>query len=642
MLLTDGSIGTGRIARVAAGIAAALIAVGAHAQAPPPVDEPAPSAIRLDQLGFEADGPKRAVVVSQARTPLAWTVTDAKGAVVAHGQAKPWGEDASSGQRLQGVDLSALHTPGRGYVLHVGGQASRPFSLSDHPFRQLKLDALHYFYETRSGIAIARRFVSDPARARPAGHLPDIAACFSGRDAQGQVWPGCTTKLDATGGWYDAGDQGKYVVNGGVAVWTLLNAYERTHGGVGGPPDRSFDDGRLAIPEAGNGVSDLLDEARWELRFMLAMQAPQGARLRLPGADTTGGGHPDFTEIDGSGLVHHKLADAEWTPLPTPPQSDREPRLVYPVSTAATLNLAAVAAQAARIWRTIDPAFSSRCLQAAERAFAAARRHPDILAVGGVEGSGGYGDRTLGDEAYWAAAELFVTTGQATYLEVLRASPFFLKAPGAGMSDISWAQTAGMGAVDLATLPNRLPADALRRQRAALLAGADAYLTEGRSEGYGLPYAAARGLPWGSNGSVLNHALVLGVAYDLSGRRRYRDGVVDALDYVLGRNALDRAYVTGYGARSMHNPHHRFWARQFDPKAPTPPPGVLSGGPNSEAMTDPVSRPLKGTCPPQACWRDDARAFTFNEVAINWNAPLFWTAAFLDSTSPDPARGPKP
>ena len=165
------------------------------------------------------------------------------------------------------------------------------------------------------------------------------------------------------------------------------------------------------------------------------------------------------------------------------------------------------------------------------------------------------------------------------------------------MNDISWADTAGMAAVDLATLPNRLVADDLRRQRAALLAGADAYLAEGRSEGYGLPYAAAHGLPWGSNGAVLDHALVLGVAYDLSGRRRYRDGVVDALDYVLGRNALDRSYVTGYGARSTHHPHHRFWARQFDPKAPTPPPGVLSGGPNSEAMTDPVSRPLKGDVP---------------------------------------------
>ena len=93
------------------------------------------------------------------------------------------------------------------------------------------------------------------------------------------------------------------------------------------------------------------------------------------------------------------------------------------------------------------------------------------------------------------------------------------------------------------------------------------------------------------------------------------------------------SYVTGYGARPMRHPHHRFWARQFDPKAPEPPPGVLSGGPNSQAMTDPVSRALKGTCAPQACWRDDARAFTFNEVAINWNAPLFWAAAFLDSTA---------
>ena len=172
MLVTDGFTGAGRITLAAASVAAAMLAAGAQAQAPPPVSEPAPSAIRLDQLGFEAGGPKRAVVVSQARAPLAWTVNDAQGRVVAHGVAEPRGRDASSGQRLQVVDLSALHTPGRGYVLRVGGEASRPFSLSRHPFRQLKLDALHYFYETRSGVPIERRFVSDPgpgaARRAPA------------------------------------------------------------------------------------------------------------------------------------------------------------------------------------------------------------------------------------------------------------------------------------------------------------------------------------------------------------------------------------------------------------------------------------------------------------------------------------------
>jgi endoglucanase len=47
-----------------------------------------------------------------------------------------------------------------------------------------------------------------------------------------------------------------------------------------------------------------------------------------------------------------------------------------------------------------------------------------------------------------------------------------------------------------------------------------------------------------------------------------------------------------------------------------------------------VARTMKGQCAPQTCWADDYRAFTQNEVTINWNAPLFWVAAWLD----EPAR----
>jgi endoglucanase len=101
------------------------------------------------------------------------------------------------------------------------------------------------------------------------------------------------------------------------------------------------------------------------------------------------------------------------------------------------------------------------------------------------------------------------------------------------------------------------------------------------------------------------------------------------MDFILGRNPLDQSFVSGYGARPMMNPHHRFWARQLDPKFPPPPPGAISGGPNSSNMSDEIAAPLKGKCAPQTCWRDDIRSFAMNEVAINWNAPLVWVSAYL-------------
>ncbi|HYG48374.1 MAG TPA: glycoside hydrolase family 9 protein, partial [Allosphingosinicella sp.] len=131
--------------------------------------------------------------------------------------------------------------------------------------------------------------------------------------------------------------------------------------------------------------------------------------------------------------------------------------------------------------------------------------------------------------------------------------------------------------------------------------------------------------------------MLLAIAHDLTGKRRYGDGVVDALDFILGRNPLDRSFVTGYGARPMLNPHHRFWARQADPRYPPPPPGALSGGPNNSMMTDEVAPSIKGKCAPQTCWLDDYRAFSLNEVAINWNAPLVWVSAWAADRGGRPA-----
>jgi endoglucanase len=105
------------------------------------------------------------------------------------------------------------------------------------------------------------------------------------------------------------------------------------------------------------------------------------------------------------------------------------------------------------------------------------------------------------------------------------------------------------------------------------------------------------------------------------------------MDYLLGNNPLDQSYVTGYGARPLEHPHHRFFAHQSRPDRPEPPPGLVSGGPNS-GLQDPIARGagLQGKAP-QRCFIDHIGAYSVNEVAINWNAPLAWVAAFLDDTA---------
>lgn len=572
--------------------------------------------IAINQLGFLPDGPKTALLQSTAAEPLGWSVQDADGQEQLAGKTRPLGADKASGQSLHFIDMYALKAPGAGYRLVVGDTMSDSFAVEANLYQPLARDALAYFYHNRAGVPIEARFAGGEQWARPAGHPNEVAGCFDGVDRKGNRWPGCDYRLDVSGGWYDAGDHGKYVVNGGISLWMLLNLHERR--------PAAFADGSLPIPEGANGVSDLLDHARFQMEFLLRMQVPDGTMLKLPVGQSSNDKPLSFTEVDAGGMAHHKVADVKWTSLPMRPDLDPELRVLHAPGTAATLNLAATASQCARIWKSVDAAFAARCLTAAERAWAAAVRNPDIFAVGDFDGSGNYGDGDLSDEFYWAAAELFATTGRPAFAEVVRGSRHFATLD----AEPGWAGTAPLGTLTLALQPNGLTTAETQRLRKALVAAADGFVAERETVGMRIPHASANYV-WGSNSNLLNRAILLAAAHDLTGEAQYRDTVIDVMDYLLGRNPMRISYVSGYGARAMKAPHHRFWAASLDPAYPPPPPGALSGGPNNSSMIDDVAKTIKGKCAPQACWADDANAYALNEVAVNWNAPLVWVSSWL-------------
>lgn len=577
----------------------------------PPPPEPVVEVprVRVNQVGYLPGFAKFASVISDAQQALTWELRDAAGAVVAKGETQPFGADPDSGDSVHWIDFSSYSNPGRDYVLVVGEYTSDAFDIAAELYTELKAQAFKYFYRNRSGIELRMPWVGDAAWARPAGHAPDVAPCAPDTD--------CKYELDVTGGWYDAGDYGKYVVNGGISVWTLMNLYERALHAKGDV--NAFGDETNWIPESGNKVPDVLDEARWQMEFMLRMQVPEGQPL--------------------AGMVHHKIHDAQWTALGLRPDESQVPRYLRPPSTAATLNLAATAAQAARLWKQLDPAFSQRCLHAAERAWQAAKQHPDRFAPKeDTVGGGPYDDQNVSDEFYWAAAELFITTGQDEYRETLRQSPHDREIDAATGGDgggtltaMTWQRVDTLGVVSLALVPSKLEAAERERHRARLLKLADVYAGLVSKQGYRVPLKAGEsGYPWGSNSSVLNNILVLALAHDFAPKDEYRDAVVMGLDYLLGRNALGKSYITGFGERPLENPHHRFWAHQANPNYPKPPPGAVSGGPNS-GLQDPYARAagLKG-CAPQKCFIDHIESWSTNEITINWNAPLTWVVSWLD------------
>ncbi|MFI5937902.1 glycoside hydrolase family 9 protein [Actinoplanes sp. NPDC051494] len=581
-------------------------------QAPPYEPETGPR-VRVNQVGYLPDGPKNATLVTAATAAVDWQLENAAGDVVDSGRSKPRGVDAASGQNVHTIDFSAHTTAGTGYTLVADGQTSHPFDISATVYRQLRSDALQFFSIQRSGIAIDGDLVGEQY-ARPAGHL-GVAPNKGDTDVPCRA-ASCDYRLDVRGGWYDAGDHGKYVVNGGIAVQQLMSSFERTKTAVTAAHGAALADSTLRVPERGNKVPDILDEARWELEFLMRMQVPAGKPF--------------------AGMAHHKIHDANWTGLPMQPEDDPEQRELQPPSTAATLNLAATAAQCARLFAPYDAAFSATCLTAARTAYAAAKANPAKLAQDLGGGGGSYGDDDVSDEFYWAAAELYLTTGEAAFLTDVTASAHHTGDVFAA-TGFGWASTAALGRLDLATVPSALPAADRQRIRQSVVTAADGYLATLEAQAYGLPMPGNAGSYfWGANSNVLNNVQVLATAFDMTGKAKYRDGAVQGVDYIFGRNALNQSYVTGWGEQASQNQHTRIYAHQKDATLPHPPAGSLAGGANA-GLDDPFAKALLNGCKPMFCYVDDIESYATNEVAVNWNSALAWVASFLADQGGEPA-----
>lgn len=584
------------------------------------------AAIHVNQHAYLPDFSKQATFVpknsSPTQQPRAWALVS-DGKTVANGETRYQGFDSGAQEHTHLIDFSDVTSAGT-YQLIISDNdkkvTSFKFDIRSDALEDLKYESLAYFYHNRSGQPILKRYVKEPQHAREAGHLDTevrTAACFEDpENADCRIF-------NATGGWYDAGDHGKYVVNGGISVWTLLNMYERAK--YLGHNLHDFADGSLSIPENDNGVPDLLDEVRFELEWMLRMQVPAG--------------------YNQAGMVHHKLHSVEWSELPMRPDQDRLARIAQPVSTSATLNFAAVMAHCARVYDAFDPAFASECLAAAQGAYTAAKAAPEVYPTLNTPGAGDYGDKTLGDEFYWAATELYLTTGHKTYWQAMLDSPYHLSfhsdtTTGASASSesnipnsiIAWPLTNMLGTLSSATVGDKRGADKafVEAARAMIVEAADHFVQVAKDQGYGQPYPG-EAVVWGSNSDIVNNMLVLGIANDVTcgGDKAYLNTMHNGLSYLFGRNPLGQSYVTRYGDKPLLAPHHRFWANSLDDDYPTPPAGALSGGPN-KAIQDPVAQKKIMGCAPLKCFIDDIQSWSTNEITVNWNAPFAWVVAYMD------------
>lgn len=542
--------------------------------------------VRLNQTGFYPEGEKLAAVINSGAEEFLLR-SSGNDSVVFSGTLSALQFWEKSGESVRIADFSTLRTPGIYYLEVEGLGRSLDFFIGDRAGLGIARSALKAYYFNRASTAVTAAF--GDKWARPAGH-PDTLVWVHASAATQERPAG--TRISAPKGWYDAGDYNKYIVNSGISTYTLLRAYQYF--------PAFFGELKTNIPESENGVPDILDEARWNLEWMLDMQDPN------------------------DGGVYHKLATANFSGAVMPHEATA-PRYVVQKSTAAALNFAAVMALAYTVYLDIDPEFAHAALAAAREAYQWAVANPAVYYSQSSMNSqfdpdihtGEYGDTDVADEFNWAATELYLATREEAYYSRIKLNyQGWFGPPG-------WSSVNSLALMSLLFYEEELAAAGkdVSKVRSAFLSMADGFL-KGKKEA---PYAVTiNEFYWGSNALAANQGMVLLAAFGATQNREYLQAANASLDYLLGRNATSYSFVTGIGKKPPMNIHHR---QSEADGLEEPVPGFLAGGPNPGQQDNcdyPSSLPARS-------YIDSWCSYASNEVTINWNAPLVFLAAGLES-----------
>lgn len=541
-------------------------------------DKSVTRSIQANQVGYLPDGPKIAYLgcwmgsmpdaafrngaadkrahgpVYNALAPFAlrfeeepqFELVDAKSGVVAHrGKARfvhnggePDGKVNHSASNVYELDFSAFARPGRYFISVQGVGRSIAFNISPKVYEFALRTAAQGLYAQRCGCALEPRLV-DGWR-RDACHAAGVTPTKirengrkHGNDFRGNT--DGTAVIMASGGHHDAGD---YNPRSHIDVaQCLLTAYELSPG--------SFSDGQFPVPEHGNGIPDVVDEALWAARLWVGLQDPADGGVRN---GTESHGDPNFfttADMDGQG------------------------DFAYAKDARGSFSAAGVFAQLSRILggmpsRKKDAA---EYLERAKRAYAwAAARRAEF-------------PENYGDYRAYAAAELFHTTGEQAYHDDFKACAPWSADPNAEIA--SWGKyDMKLAAYAYALVPDGMADPALRKTvTAAIAKEADALIGGGVNPSKKMAYKFIRHgwapVNWGT-GAYERYAYTVAVAWKLTGRSDLRDWLIRTCDNTLGANPLGLCWITGLGERGIRCPLHN---SRYRP-AGGPVPGLQAEGPN--------------------------------------------------------------
>lgn len=537
--------------------------------------------VKVNQIGYEKDATKVAVFADLAEGDNSFTVVNVdSGEVAFEGDISTPVKNYAADEMNSTGDFSALTEAGTYKVVTGKGEESYEFAIGDDVYDTSFKDVVRMLYLQRCGCELSSDLAGDFAH--PVCH-----------NTEATIY-GTNEKIDVSGGWHDAGDYGRYVVPGAKTVADLLLAFEKDVK-VAGTIDVEVIGDDCGIPESGDGISDALQEAKYELDWMLKMQDP-----------ATGG-------------VYHKVTCAVF-PETVMPQDETDELIVAPLSKVATADFAAVMAMAGRVYSEYGEgeyaAFGNTCLEAAKKAWAYALENKDTRGFKNPTDivTGEYPDGNSKDEYFWAGMELYKATGDVSYLEGAKEAYEKVEI----YDGLGWLDMAGYGSYAALTSANLKNDDAsfYSEIEKNYFAAVDAAVTTSKENAYLVNKESV--YEWGSNLSAANTGMLLYMANDIKPNEEYVAYANHHLNYIYGVNATGYCFVTGAGTLYPQRPHHRV-CEVLEKCIP----GMLVGGPNSN-LEDPYAKAVFVDYPAAKCYEDNAQSFSVNEVTIYWNSPLIY------------------
>lgn len=469
------------------------------------------------------------------------------------------------------ADLTGFNEKGL-WTIKSGSNLSAEFEISPSAYLEVGRALLKSFYYARASMPVEKEFGG--IYARPAGH-PDDKVLIHRSAASGPRPEG--TVISCPGGWYDAGDYNKYIVNSGITVFTLLHLYESF--------PYLLDTLTLNIPESTDSNPDILDETLYNLNWMLSMQDPN------------------------DGGVYHKLTNKNFGGMIMPHMHNFD-RYVVMKTTAASLDFAAVMAKAYRVYRNLDqayPGFADLALKASLKAYDWAKNNPEEYYKQPDDiKTGEYGDNSLSDEWFWASLEIYISTGRKEYINRVNVNRQNYMSP-------QWKRVNLLPLWSLSISAEEGLKGLKEKSAKQLVNFADKLIDIFEKSAFRIP---ANTFEWGSNSDLANNALVLVHAYLLTGERKYLDGADAAAGYLLGANPLAYSFITGFGSNYPKHLHDR---RMVSDGIDEPVPGLLAGGPTNKVQSDCGEELYKSDFPAMS-YIDMECSYSTNEIAINWNS----------------------